>query len=207
MSSELPEEFRYLVLFAVLSGRSFTKSELGIKMTNPEIRRHNSKERLLAENPKGRSLHLSATPEGIRWTEKNLKIDPGNKTNKVLKVLAMALARTDAYLTANRISLEEFLKPGGTKPSSDPVDAVRQAYLAISGGAYDARVLLKDLRKRLTLSRDEQDDALLALMQSTQADLYSEDDPMSRDEEDDRAALTLADRRRHIIQLHREQRA
>lgn len=222
MSSDIPEEFKYLVLFAVLSGRQepFTKTELGIKMTNPEITKLNNKERLLTAIPKGRSLHISAAPEAFGWVRRNLEIDAGDKKNKTLKLLDVTLTRIKGYLEASQVPIEEFLKPGITEPmppgitapapaaprepAAADVESVRNAYLAISGGAYDARILLKDLRKRLALDRGAQDAAFMAMIDSGEAVFYPEDDPMSRDEEDDRAALVLADRRRHVMYLHRE---
>jgi hypothetical protein len=84
------------------------------------------------------------------------------------------------------------------------VETVRHAYLALSGGSYKSRILLKDLRKRLSFDRETQDGAFAELIGSGEADFYPEDDPMSRDEEDERAAFQVADRRRHVIYLHHE---
>lgn len=244
MSEHLPEEYQYLVFFAVLSGRSFTKSELGVKMTNPKILEHNNQQHLLVTTPRNKSktapIDIMAAPGAFRWIENHMRIEPDPKKprksrttgkeqesksssrNKAVAVLDLLLARTDGFLKENRISIERFLKPTDTGTASEvaipippepalPVDAgaievVRDAYLAISGGAYDARVLLKDLRKRLDITREAQDTAFMEMIRSGEAVFYPEDDPMSRDEEDDRAALALADRRRHVMYLHREPR-
>ncbi len=228
MSKEVPEDFHYIVLFAALSGQSFTKTDLGIKMSVAQIKRLNEKAKLLEEIPKGRSLHLKATPAARRWAGEHLRMDLGNKRNKTLKVLEITLNRLDAYLSTNHISIETFLnliaanakpdtvevtpgssqesKPEKTASHEGALEAVRKAYLAISNGTYDSRVLLKDLRRHLALPFDEQDAAFFEMIRSGEADFYPEDDPMSRDEDDDKSALLIADRRRHLLYLHRGHR-
>ena len=209
MSSELEPEFQYLALYAALSGRpSFTKSDLGIEMKAKEIEALSKETRLLEVARKGNALHISANKETLRWAGEHLNINLEGKKNKaVLAILHLIQARTDAYLKAHQVSMEDFLDPAGQGESEQSIDAVRRSYLALSGGKYQERVLLKDLRKQLGLSRQEQDETFMQMIRSGEADFYPEDDPMSRDEEDDRAALVLADRRRHVMYLHREPRA
>jgi hypothetical protein len=222
MSDHLPEEFQYLVLFAVLSTRPtpFTKSELGIRISNDAIERVNKETGLLDVVRKGGTRLLSANKESYRWVEANLNTDLGTKKNKaVMSILHLIRAKTAAYLGSNHISIEDFLNPGiaesispaipappptgPREPAAADVESVRSAYLAISGGAYDARVSLKELRERLHLDRDAQDAIFKQMSKSGAADFYPEDDPMSRNEEDDRASFVLGDRRRHIVFLHR----
>jgi len=210
MSNELPEEFQYLVLFAALSGRPFTKSapELAIKLTVAEIDRLVAETGLLDVTRKGKSRSLSANESTRQWVEANLNVELTGKNKAVLSILHLIRAKTAAFLKTRRLSLSDFLEPAELTAvdGSNPAEQVRRGYLGLSGGSYGARVLLKDLRKRLSLDRETQDAAFLDLIRSGEADFYPEDDPMSRDEEDERAALVLADRRRHIVYLHAEPR-
>lgn len=205
MSKNLPQEFQCLVLFAALSGREFSKSELGIKMTVAQIDGYVADTRLLSTTGKGNKRVLCANAETLRWAGANLNVELAGKNKAVLTVLQLLRAKTAAYLNTNQISFSDFLGKPAIQPLN-PVEAIRRAYLELSGGSYEARILLKNLRKRLSIDRDTQDKAFLDLIRSGEADFYPEDDPMSRTKEDDEAALILADRRRHLLYLHREPR-
>jgi hypothetical protein len=100
--------------------------------------------------------------------------------------------------------LEQAAQDGApvVPPSVNPAQAIRTAYLRNSGGSYKTRVLLKDLRPELQIPREQQDAALMEMIRSGEADLYPEDDPESRDERDDQAALMIGDRPRHLMILH-----
>ncbi len=215
MSNEYPQEFRYLILFAALSGRPFTKSEIGIKMTNQQLDPLIRDSRLLDVQAKGHTRTLSANEETRRWAGEHLHVEfTGKHVTAPLKIFGLLRAKTFAFLKANRVSFEDFVNTTvispvlahpqpGVQNASSAVEGVRRAYLALSGAAYDVRILLKDLRRHLPMDREAQDDAFRELIKSGEADFYPEDDPMSRGEEDDRAALVLADRRRDVIYLHR----
>lgn len=229
MSNDLPQEFKYLVLFAALSGSTFTKSDLGIDMKIGQLDCLIEETRLLEVRRRGNSRQFSANRETLRWAEEHLNdTDESAKNKAVMAILHLIQAKTVAYLRANHISMETYLRlrnqsEGSANAAASPedphpadtttttpegrVDAVRRAYLSISGGAYDTRVLLKDLRRRLTLPRDAQDAVFFEMIRSGEADFYPEDDPMSRNEEDEQSALLIADRRRHLVYLHRDQRS
>jgi hypothetical protein len=159
---------------------------------------------------------LTANEKTRNWTGEHLNTDLEGKSKAAFMVLELVRAKTVAFLKANRISIAEFIEPAATaanqeeKPSaleeSNSVNAIRQAYLALTGGSYDVRVLLKQLRPQLHFDRPIQDAALRELLRTGEADLYPEDDPMSRDEADEKAALQIADRRRHIIYLRHQPR-
>jgi hypothetical protein len=219
LSGELGQEFQYLLLFAALSGRTFTKSELGIALTAKQIEDLSRETKLLDVTRKGSGRLLSANERTLQWVGANLNTELAGKNKAVLAILHLIQAKTDAYLKVRQVSLAEFLNPSTAKFLADAspvephveqvsgaVDTVRQTYLALSSGEYEARVLLKDLRKGLILPRHDQDAAFMEMIRSGEAEFYPEDDPMSRDEEDDRAALVLADRRRHVVYLYREPR-
>jgi hypothetical protein len=204
MSNGFPQEFQHLLLFAALSGRSFTKTELGIKLRVSTIDNLAAETGLLDVVRRGSSRSFSANAETRRWAGDHLlSADLEGKNKAVLAILQLIRARTDGFLKARGIGFAEFLQ---RDEQLSPADAIRQAYQQVSGGKYETRVLLKDLRKLLSLSREKQDHALSELIRAGHADLYPEDDPMSRTEEDERAAMLIADRPRHIMYLHAEPR-
>jgi len=87
-------------------------------------------------------------------------------------------------------------------------DQVRQAYLHVSGGQFDVRVRLRDLRPLLEkLSRAEQDHTLLRMQSEGWLVLYPNDDPLDRDAADEAAAMVVGDRHRDLVYLHSECRS
>jgi hypothetical protein len=212
MSETLDKEFRYLVLLSALSGRAISKGDYGIKLGNSQIEKHASDTGLLAveRRPKGTGKLYRSNAKTLEWVSENLHAELPGKNKATQAIFELLRAKTAAYLKTMGVTLTEFLHP---EPAAAPLDEdaigiIRRAYLDLSGGRFNERILLKDLRPRLgTMSRQAQDAALVALIQSGLADLNPEDDPMSRDEADDEAALILGDRRRHLIYLHPEARA
>jgi hypothetical protein len=216
MSNDLDPQFKCLVLFASLSDRSFTKSDLDLKLTVAEIDRLSEETGLLTITRRGASRKLIANQKARTWAGEHLNTNLDGKSKAVRMVLDLVRAKTAAFLKIKQISFAEFVHPDPSTAKLDhPSDishrstalaGIRHAYLLLTAGSYDERVLLKRLRAKLTLDRPSQDAALLELLRSGEADFYPEDDPMSRDEEDDNAALQIADRRRHVIYLHKEPR-
>jgi len=216
MSEDIDPHFKCLVLFAALSDRSFTKSDLGLKLSTDEIKKLSRDTGLLSLEPKGRSLRITANERARSWAGEHLHTDLESRSKAAFLVLDLVRAKTAAFLKAHRISFAEFIERGtkdivldvtpSTMRDSGAVDAVRRAYLALTNGAYGVRVLLKHLRPDLHFDRSTQDAALKELLRTGEAHLYPEDDAMSRDEADERAALQIADRRRHIIYLRPEPR-
>jgi hypothetical protein len=207
MSKELPQDFKCLVLFAALSGRTFTKTQLGLsKMKVKQLDALNAEHGLLAITGKGNSRTLQANSETLRWADEHFYTPLPDKTNQAVRmVLDLVRAKTAAYLAAKQISFAQFVNPAKLEVQDD-IDQVRKAYLAITAGSYKVRVLLKDLRKRLPFDREKQDAAFSKLIERGEADFYPEDDPALLDEEDERVAFQIADRRRHVVYLHPEQR-
>jgi hypothetical protein len=212
MSEELNQDYKCLVLFAALAGRPFTKSDLKVELSIRDLDKLTDETGLLKLTGKGRSRSIEANSETLRWAGEHLNTELEGKNKAVLMVLGLVRAKAAAFLSAKQISMAEFLKPTPERVAKvaeggDTLEAVRRVYLELTGGAYEKRVLLKDLRKRLGFDREAQDAAFFKLLRSGEGDFYPEDDPMSRDEEDEQAALEVADRRRHLVYLHREPRA
>jgi hypothetical protein len=99
-------------------------------------------------------------------------------------------------------------KPRKKKPLQIPPDPltiesigkqIRQAYLSETRGAVKERVLLKDLRPKVGVQREDFDQALLAMQQQSEIVLMGLDNPMERTPEVEAAALHIAGHPRHLV--------
>ncbi|MFN7923739.1 MAG: hypothetical protein U0Q16_26795 [Bryobacteraceae bacterium] len=201
MPEQLDLQYRYLIFYAVLTNRPFSKSEIGVDMKVADIRRLSAETGLLTlEEKRKNQPKIIANAASVAWFAENLHTDLGGKNKAVIAISDLLRAKTAMFLRARNIPVSEFLQPG-TPPPGSPVNA---AYLRLTNGRHDERVLLKDLRKELgTMTREAQDAAFRELISSGQADFYPEDDPMSRNADDDMAAFYVGDRRRDLMYLRR----
>jgi hypothetical protein len=167
---------------------------------------------LVSKEPgENRSQVLVLTDKAWDWASSHCEVDFGQAKNTrvALETLISVMGR---HVSAGA-TLAELLRPAGDAPAlvepvgpSGPADspetAVRQAYMAASGGRYEREVRLADLRMRLpALSRQDVDEALLSLQREERAALMSIDDPLRRGPADEQAALTVGGDPRHLIFL------
>lgn len=91
------------------------------------------------------------------------------------------------------------------KISSEPLtlesiqSQIREAYLAQTRGAVKERVLLKDLRPRVGVQREDFDQALLAMQRQSRIVLMGLDNPTERTPEVEAAALHIQGNARHLV--------
>jgi len=76
---------------------------------------------------------------------------------------------------------------------------IRMAYLEATHGAVKERVLLKDLRPRVGVQRDDFDQALLSMQKQNQIVLMGLDNPVECTPEVEAAALHIAGNPRHLV--------
>lgn len=76
---------------------------------------------------------------------------------------------------------------------------IREAYLEATNGAVKQRVLLKDLRPRVGVQRDDFDQALLSMQRQSKVVLMGLDNPLERTPEVEAAALHIAGNPRHLV--------
>ncbi|MEZ5404078.1 MAG: hypothetical protein R2729_30640 [Bryobacteraceae bacterium] len=215
MNDDLSFELKLLLYHAVINGGEFTKSAAGVKVQNPVIAETILNRGLLAHRKKGNAVYLSANDATWGWVEAHLGDEAAARTKTPVRTVLDGLRfKLHAYMQTTGTRLAEILQPRPAEPEPEPEpmvaeldrwERVRQACLDLTGGQYEVRVRLRDLRPRLDpWSRQDQDEALLGMQQSGQLVLYANDDPMDRDASDDAAALMLGDRRRDLVYLHRE---
>ena len=96
----------------------------------------------------------------------------------------------------------EFVKVRFSKKAFNFHTAYRGAYLAMTGGLYERRVRLSELRRTLSdIPRQTLDDTLLELDRSRRIQLMSMEQPTDISEDDRNAEITIGGRPRHVLYL------
>ena len=127
--------------------------------------------------------------------------------------------KLDAYLNAHGLALAEVLGPQSLAPGNgtngrnkSTIDApagslrerIRAAYLDATGGRFNTRALLKDIRTRLAdVKRGTLDEALKAMQREDDAVLYPLDNRAEITDADRTAAILFAGEPRHILWIER----
>jgi hypothetical protein len=123
---------------------------------------------------KGKGIWMEVTDEGWRRAGENLSA--ALPTTKLTSVVLQAwLTKLGAFMEARNLVLADILSPRAPLPHPEPVVApppaafdyaparrrIRDVYLDLTGGQFNVRVLLKDLREKLKdIKRDALDEAL-----------------------------------------------
>ena len=161
------------------------------------------------DRPNGPGEQVVLSDKGWGWLNDNLGVDlidpkKGSNVRRSYTMLANALAWLGERLKARDLSLAEFvaLSDRDEPPSMDGnlEQAVQQAYARLSGGRWNTRVHLSDLRPVLSeVSRDQLDGVLLELQAKNSLVLMSHPTPSTQDEE---AAVRLPGGiARHIVYM------
>jgi hypothetical protein len=111
MSKELDPDYKCLVLYAALFGKSFTKSQLGLtKMSIATLDSLTEQTGLLKLTRKGRSRELEANAESVRWAGEHLYAELKGSAKAVCLVLDLVRAKRRSW---QRIIFRSrvFLKP------------------------------------------------------------------------------------------------
>ena len=123
---------------------------------------------------KGKGIWMEVTDEGWRRAGENLNVQLPT-TQMASAVLQAWLTRLQAFMEARDMVLADVLGPQERSrhaeligaPSARSVDysqtrqRIRNAYLDLTGGQFNVRVLLRDLREKLRdIGRSAQDKAL-----------------------------------------------
>ncbi|NLY00347.1 MAG: MarR family transcriptional regulator [Rhodopirellula sp.] len=154
------------------------------------------------------AMYLSLTEAGWDWAANHLDAEISKKSPAASFVLQDMLGKLKDHLATTGISLADFICPPSRNQdvaSPDTPQRVREGYSQASGGRWNVRVRLVDLRAVLAdVPRDRLDAALLALERDGGLVLYPLDDPREIRPEDEAAAVvnTLGIRR-HIVCIER----
>jgi hypothetical protein len=132
---------------------------------------------LITVEQRGRSFWLEVTDRGWRWAEEHLADPLPDRTHGGAFVLRAWLMRLQSFMQARGVGLAEVLSPQAeeeaksenTGPTDEPPtldyarlrERIRKAYLDVTGGSFNQRALLRDIRARLAgVNRNLLDNAL-----------------------------------------------
>lgn len=148
-----------------------------------------------------RATRLVITRAGYQWAADNLGTEL-KKTARAAPLLAAVLSRLRGMGLGRADALQAFAS--GISPKNGvPIETrIRDAYLSLTQGASKQRVLLKDLRRQVDASRQEVDDALLAMQERRLLVLMKLDNPSELTSDDEAAALRVAGNPRHLLYFH-----
>lgn len=170
---------------------------------------------LITLEKRGRPSHIVLTDRAWQWAEEHLDAEFSARANAA-PALQGLLPKLKHFLKQSGTPLAEILgavEPPNAPPAEAPpapagtpspaIDAaIREAYLALSGGQWETRVRLAHLRERLAAyARQDQDTALLQMQAAGRLVLYRLDDPQDTFDADRAAALYLGSDARHLVYM------
>lgn len=166
---------------------------------------------LVVLEKRGRANHIVLTDRAWQWSEENLDAQ-FSTTPSVTIALRGLLPRLKHYLKQTGTPLAELLgaveaaeqaRPESPAPAPKAIEeAIRDAYLALSGGQWETRVRLAPLREQLAaFTKEAQDLALLRMQAGGRLVLYRLDDPQDTFEADRAAALYIGSDPRHLVYM------
>jgi hypothetical protein len=215
-------EMQTLVLWGLLAngGEGFG-NDLKPEVNKPE-REALLKAGLISVEKRKRAYWLSVTDRGWRWAEDHLSDTLPDRSYAGTFILAGWLERLQAFMRASNTPLAEILVPkqdtdsrGQAKENAAgtataPTDygslreRIRAAYLALTGGSFNKRALLADIRRRLPdVDRDALDDALVRMQRQDDATLMQLDNRPDITQADREAAIQIGQESRHIVWISR----
>jgi hypothetical protein len=167
---------------------------------------------LITAKKQDRLLWLEVTETGWAWAGDHLDADLPKRSTAGSAVFHTWLKQLKNFMTTKDFALADVLHP--RQPSKDPPhaerefasvqDRVRKAYLDVTGGRFNARALLKDVRGRLTdIDRGKLDKTLIQMQREQVASLYQLDNRIEITEADRAAAIYFGSEPRHILWIER----
>jgi hypothetical protein len=215
-------EKRALIMWALLVRENSGAFQSELK---PKIERHDRD--ALEENGHiswrkvGQKIWIEVTDKGWTWAGKNLSAPLPAASNAGAKILEAWLAKLQLFMNARGLVLADVLGPQNVsslngannqepaEPDAAPSSAslserIRVAYLATTGGGFNKRALLKDIRARLKdVDRRTLDQELKLMQREERAVLYALDNRAEITEADRQAAISFAGEPRHILWMER----
>jgi hypothetical protein len=193
----------------LLTGEEPSVSKVKPELT-PSEREKLAREGFIEIEQRGRSKHIVLTDKVWERALDDLIVE-GTKSPYASTVLQHLLEKLKEYLQSHNISLAEFLHSqhkaitGSANIAIAPEDLeekIREAYLEVSGGSYNVRVHLSELRQHLSdISRAEIDKSLVKMQRAGQLSLMPLDDPQEIRPEDEKAAIDMGGPKRHILYM------
>ncbi|WKW49639.1 hypothetical protein [Rhodomicrobium lacus] len=165
----------------------------------------------------GQKIWIEVSDKGWAWANENLGHALPAQSNAGAEILRGWLVKLDAFLNARGLALADVLaaQPAPSKtnghdktppkvPAGSLRDRIRTAYLDATGGRFNTRALLKDIRTRLAdVERATLDEALTLMQREDAAVLYPLDNRAEITDADRAASISFAGEPRHILWIER----
>jgi hypothetical protein len=206
-----------LIFRLVFTGESPKLSELQPRLTPVNRRDELVRAGLIRLEKRGRTTHVTATAKARDWTGRHLTAAFSARSNSVAPTLKAALEKMHDFMCREGVLFDAFLRAGPRRGNGvittkkdhqvfeqedSAHEIIRSAYAGLTGGYWNTRVRLADLRDQLSeLPREVLDRYLLAMQQTGRLALYSLDDPREVTEADRDAALSILGHHRHIVYM------
>lgn len=203
--AQQPSQRETLLLWALIGlGGSSYQSKVGRKVASADRDGLKKAGLISAEKHGNKGVWIEVSDRGWAWASENLAA-PLPATAQTGAILQAWLARLQTYMGANNVSLAEIIAPRSTKEARKAVEhgareRIRTAYRALAGGTFNKRVLLRDLRVKLSdLSRETFDDAVLQMIREEGSSLVELDNRREITPADRAAAILIGGEPRHIL--------
>ena len=165
---------------------------------------------LIASEKRGRpGFWLEITDKGWAWAADHLDADLPKRTTAGSAILQAWLTQLKDFMEARSLVLADILGARQIR-QHPPVDylAVRQhirkAYLELSGGRFNERARLSDIREKLkAIDRATLDETLTRMQRDQEASLYQLDNRVEITDADRSAAIYIGREPRHILWIER----
>jgi hypothetical protein len=168
---------------------------------------------LITKETRSRSFWLEVTDRGWHWAEEHLADSLPDKTFGGAFVLRAWLTRLQCFMRTRGVGLAEVLvqppaqdrgeqthEPEISESHRSLRERIRGAYLEVTGGGFNKRALLKDIRARLhSVDRQALDEALKRMQREDEASLMQLDNQVEITDADRAAALHIGNEPRHIL--------
>ena len=200
-------EKQTLVLLALLAngGEGFGK-ELKPEVDKPE-REGLLKAGLISVEKRKRAYWLCVTDRGWRWAEDHLADKLPDRSYAGTFILAGWLKHLQTFMRVSNTPLADILVPRKITTAPDYGnlrERIRTAYLAVTGGIFNKRALLADIRRHLpNVDRDALDNALELMQREGDATLMQLDNRPDITPADEEAAIQIGQESRHILWISR----
>ena len=154
-----------------------------------------------------RAYWLCATDRGWRWAEDHLADKLPDRSYAGTFILIAWLKHLQTFMRVSNTALADIIVPRKNTIASDYNDLrerIRTAYLAVTGGMFNKRALLSDIRKHFpNVDRDTLDNALELMQRDGDATLMQLDNRPDITPADEDAAIQIGEESRHILWISR----
>jgi hypothetical protein len=166
------------------------------------------KAKLITSEKRGRAIWIEVTDTGWAWANDHLGATLPARTQSAGLILQAWLTHLQSFLRRQGLALADVIavppKQSPT-PGEAPIaleDRIRKIYLDATGGVWNQRVRLSELRRHLgDVPKESLDAALLKMQQASRLVLFRLDNQREITDADREAALLVGGEPRHVVHM------